>query len=215
MAALPVRRWTQFATWASLGVLAIVLATAIVNDCWWDSEDIPVLSGGIHSGNGYEGTDEYQPVGSDRYSLPGANIPYGDPPGAPAPLISTQNSDTGKMVPTPATKARVTRWTAERREFMYDAGNDPDTVGVRLLRYPAWRVAIDGNLVKTSATDDTGQLLVQVPAGRHVVVVEFSRTPDRTLGGAISILFVLGVGGWWLASSRRQRFEKASAGDAA
>lgn len=205
MAALPVRRRTQFATWASLGVLAVVVGAAIVSDCWWDSEDIPVLSGSIHSGNGYEGTDEYQPVGSDRYSLPGANIPYGDPPGPPASLVSTQDSDTGKMLATPPTKAHVTRWTAERREFTYEAGDDSGTAGVRLLKYPAWRVTIDGTLAQTSSADDTGQLLFHVPAGRHIVVVELSRTPDRTLGGAISILLVFGVGGWWFASVQRRR----------
>jgi hypothetical protein len=205
MAALPVRRWTQVATWTSLGVMAVVLGAAIVSDCWWDSEDIPVLSGGIHSGNGYEGTDEYQPVGSDRYSLPGANIPYGDPPGPPAPLIATQSSDTGKLAATAAKKVHVTRWTAEHREFTYDAGDDPDTVGVRLLKFPAWRATIDGNPVQAYAVDDTGQLLLQIPAGRHVVVVEFSRTPDRTLGAAISILFVLGVAGWWFATDQRHR----------
>jgi hypothetical protein len=182
-----------------------VLGAAVVSDCWWDSEDIPVLSGGIHSGNGYEGTDEYQPVGSDRYSLPGANIPYGDPPGPPSPLIATQSSDTGKLAATAAKKVHVTRWTAEHREFTYDAGDDPDTVGVRLLKFPAWRATIDGNPVQAYAVDDTGQLLLQIPAGRHVVVVEFSRTPDRTLGAAISILFVLGVAGWWFATDQRHR----------
>jgi hypothetical protein len=214
MAALPVRRATRVATWLSLGVLAVVLGGAMVSDCWWDSEDIPVLSGGIHSGNGYEGTDEYQPIGSDRYSLPGANTPYGDAPGPPAPLISTQDSNAAKMVATPASKARVTRWTADRREFTYDSGDDPDIAGVRLLKFPAWRVTIDGNATQTSAADDTGQLLVQVPAGRHAVVVEFARTPDRALGGAISIVFVLGVGGWWFANERRRRRDLGVASDA-
>ncbi len=42
-----------------------------MKDAWWDSEDIPVLIAAIHSQHGYEGTDEYQPLGCDRYQLPG------------------------------------------------------------------------------------------------------------------------------------------------
>jgi uncharacterized membrane protein len=209
-AAAPVKRVTQVAAWATLGVMIVGLGAAFVSDCWWDSEDIPVLSRGIHAGNGYEGTDEYQPVGSDRYALPGADIPYGDPPGPPTLLISTQNTDSGKILATPVGKACVTLWTAQRREFSYDAGDDPDIAGVRLLKYPAWRVMVDGNPAQTSAADDTGQLLVQVPAGRHEVSVEFVRTPDRTLGGVISVFFFVGVGGWWIVDDRRRRIEGAA-----
>jgi hypothetical protein len=209
-AAAPVKRATQVAAWAALGVMIVGLGAAFVSDCWWDSEDIPVLSRGIQSGNGYEGTDEYQPVGSDRYSLPGADIPYGDPLGPPTPVISTQNPDSGKMLATPVGKARVTLWTADRREFSYDAGDDPDIAGVRLLQYPAWRATVDGSAAQTSAADDTGQLLMQVPAGRHKVTIEFARTPDRTLGGVISIFFFFGVGGWWIVDDRRRRSEGAA-----
>jgi hypothetical protein len=109
------------------------------------------------------------------------------------------------MLATPSTTARVTHWTADHREFSYDAGDAPDTVGVRLLKYPAWHVTVDGNAAVSSGADETGQLLVQIPSGLHEVSVEFARTPDRTLGGAISILFVLGIGSWWAAEQRRRR----------
>ena len=97
VAAAPTKRLTQAALWGSMAVMIVGLGVAIVNDCWWDSEDIPVIAGGIHSSNGYEGTDEYQPVGSDRYSLPGADVPYGDPPGPPTPQLQVL-ADSGKMV---------------------------------------------------------------------------------------------------------------------
>ncbi|HYL67706.1 MAG TPA: hypothetical protein VEX69_00935, partial [Candidatus Limnocylindria bacterium] len=79
---------------AVLGLATVATATAIVRDAWWDSEDIPVLTAAIRSGYGYEGTDEYAPVGCDRYTLPGSDWPLtgGDlfqiPPaskGAPPP----------------------------------------------------------------------------------------------------------------------------------
>jgi hypothetical protein len=204
LAAAPVRRKTQIGTWVSLGVLIVGLAAAIVSDCWWDSEDIPVLAGGIHSGNGYEGTDEYQPLRSDRYSLPGSDIPYGDPPGPSTPLVEVLNDDAAQLEPAPAGAVNVVRWTAERREFSYNAA-DTTTIGVRLLNYPAWSATIDAAAVATATAGDTGQLLLQVPAGMHQVSIRFVRTHDRTLGGAISITFVLIVGAWWIVLRLRAR----------
>src|SRR5712664_4239314 len=52
------------------GVLALVVAsgtaTFLVQRAWWDSEDIPVLRKAIANGQGFEGTDEYDP---DRKSV--------------------------------------------------------------------------------------------------------------------------------------------------
>ncbi len=201
--AAPVRRATQLAAWGSMGILLTALAGAMVSDCWWDSEDIPVLAGGIHSGNGYEGTDEYQPVGADRYGLPGSDIAYGDPPGPPTPQIEVVDAGTGKLVAA-QNAAGITRWTAERREFSYDA-TKPAIVAVRLLRFPAWRATIDGAPADTTAAGETGQLLVKIPEGRHEVLLRFVRTPDRSAGGLISIVFMLVVGGWWIVVKREHQ----------
>ncbi len=204
VAAAPVRRSKQIAVWASMSLLLIALSAAIAGDCWWDSEDIPVLAGGIHSGNGYEGTDEYQPVGADRYSLPGSDVLDGDPPGPPTPPIEALDVASGKLAAPARNAVHIIRWTAESREFSYRA-TEPTTVGLRLLKFPAWRATIDGAAADTIATDDTGQLLLKVPEGRHDVELRFVRTPDRTAGGLISIAFVLIVGGWWIVLKRKPR----------
>jgi hypothetical protein len=179
-----------------------------VNDCWWDSEDIPVIAGGIHSSNGYEGTDEYQPVGSDRYSLPGADIPYGDPPGPPTPQLQVL-ADNGKMVAAPATQLRVTRWNAEHREFISKAEDDT-TVGVRLLKFPAWLATIDGAPATTKSSSDDGQLLIDVPPGEHAIALRFTRTSDRLAGDAISGMFVIIVAGWWVVLRKRRATPQAA-----
>ena len=54
-------------------VVVVSLGALIAKDAWWDSADAPFLANAIHAGFGYEGTDEYQPLGSDRYELPGTN----------------------------------------------------------------------------------------------------------------------------------------------
>ena len=201
VAAAPTKRLTQAVAWSSIAVLTLALGAAIVGDCWWDSEDIPVISGGIHSGNGYEGVDEYQPIGSDRYSLPGADVPYGDPPGPPTPQLQVL-ADSGKMVAVPLAQLHVTRWNAEQREFISHAEDDT-TVGVRLLKYPAWIATIDGAPAETKASQEDGQLLIDVPPGEHTIALRFTRTKDRVAGDAISGTFVLIVAGWWMAMRRK------------
>lgn len=61
----------------AIAIVLTTLASALLYDGWWDSEDIPVLTKSIQTGRGYEGTDEYQPLGSDRYELPGSD-PQGE-----------------------------------------------------------------------------------------------------------------------------------------
>jgi hypothetical protein len=178
--------------WTTTFVLLSGLATAIVCDAWWDSEDIPVLTAGIRSGHGYEGTDEYQPLGSSRYDLPGVN---GDGDSVTGPLVpqlaAFSASDPGLALSTGA-RLNVERWTAESRIFS-SSSTAPILVAVRLLDYPAWLVALDGSAISASSEPETGQMLIPVPAGTHRIVIRLGRTWDRTLGACVSGLFLLAV----------------------
>ena len=64
-------------SWALGAALFVALgagATAMVRTAWWDSADVPSMVASVGSGasgSGYRGTDEYDPVGCDRYELPG------------------------------------------------------------------------------------------------------------------------------------------------
>ncbi len=50
-------------------VATIGAATAMIRTAWWDPTDVPTMAEAISSGHGYEGTDEYMPIGGDRYQL--------------------------------------------------------------------------------------------------------------------------------------------------
>lgn len=66
-------------------------ATLMVRDAWWDADGAAYLTQSIQSGRGYEGTDEYQPIGSDRSELPGNPDDTERPAGVsanPAPLVA-------------------------------------------------------------------------------------------------------------------------------
>ena len=79
----------------------------------------------------------------------------------------------------------------------------PDQLALRLLRYPAWKVEVNGRGVETAAREGTGQMLVPVEAGMNRVQITLIRTWDRTAGGWITIVTALSLALWGLLGRRR------------
>ena len=183
------KRWLS---WTVTFALLCGLGAAIVSDCWWDSEDIPFLTAGIRTGHGYEGTDEYQPLGASRYDLPGVDADGDATTGKAVPqLVGSSAADSGSAAGTD-TGLTVERWTADSRIFS-SAGAEPTVVALRLLNYPAWQAALDGSPVPVISEPATGQMLIPLPAGTHRVVVRLDRTWDRTAGGIISLVVLFAL----------------------
>jgi len=158
---------------------------------WWDNAaDLREMQDNMATGAGYEGTDEYTPLGADPTAI---------------------DKDARKVtVDGPAHAAiDVLRWEAESKEFTVQM-SATDQVVLRLFRYPAWKAVVNGRDVETAARPNTGQILVPVPAGVNRVELKFVRTWDRTLGGWISILTILGMLMWSALAIRRRRIESFS-----
>jgi hypothetical protein len=197
----------------ALALLTIATATAIVRDAWWDSEDIPVLEEAIRSGYGYEGTDEYAPLGCDRYSLPGSDLPMsaGGAVQVPStsegaatltPRIAQLDEANEKIVAATNLHLGIEKWNTEQKVFT-DNARHPANLVVRLINYPAWDVRLDSNIAQPKSLEKTAQLLVPLPAGAHRVEIQFRRTWDRTAGGAVSTISAIGLAG--LVFFRRRR----------
>lgn len=185
-----------------LGLFAILVATGaigttFVKDAWWDSEDIPVLADGIRSGHGYEGTDEYQPLGCDRYQLPGQPSASADISDTPAALLSKSSEtvtpkiaqidpESEALTPASGASVHIERWTAETKLFTSKTGQ-PAALALRLINYPAWEIQVDAKIAQGDSLSETGQLSLEAPAGEHSVDVHFRHTWDRTTGSGISI----------------------------
>ena len=199
-----------------IGWLAIVIATGaigttFVRDAWWDSEDIPVLADGISSGHGYEGTDEYQPLGCDRYQLPGQPSASADDsdttgqtpePAVETPRIQKIDPESGALIPLAREYFRIDRWTAETKSFTSSIGT-PGALALRIINYPAWEIEVDQASVRTDSLPETAQLSVAVSAGEHLVHVHFGRTWDRSVGATISFVSVLVLLGTMAYTRRR------------
>jgi hypothetical protein len=201
-------RWVGY---AALSLVIAATATAIIRDAWWDSQDVLLLETAIRTGHGYEGTDEYAPLGSDRYELPGAilepdspDIFEEEPPIPPGERLDALSQ---KIVPARGLRISISRATAEEKDMLVETA-EPTTLAPRLLNYPAWNVELDGTRIEPGSQRKTARMLIPVPAGRHRVEVRFGRTSDRTTGAAISGLSaILWIG--CVAFTRRRKHATA------
>lgn len=186
------KRWVF---WIVLLIAASGLVTAaalIVKDTWWDEEDVSYLTRSIDVGHGFDGMDEYAPVGVSHWDLPGEppNDDRDVPPPAATPRVEEIDEDSGDVVPLNNVSVNFKDWSPEKKSFSVKTGDDVSLV-LRLLNYPAWDIRVDGTRVQPGYVDGSGQIVLPVSAGSHQVGIRFRRTWDRTLGAVISILAAL------------------------
>jgi hypothetical protein len=149
---------------------------------WWDSRaDLREMQDNMADQVGYEGTDEYTPVGAD-------------------PAVVDKDARNVTVAGPAHAAIRVSRWAAESKTFTAQM-SAPDQLALRLFRYPAWRAEVNGHVVETTSAD-AGQMLVPVEAGMNRVQITFVRTWDRTLGAWISLITAI----WLIAWTLRAKF---------
>jgi hypothetical protein len=179
--------------WVRAAVIAVLLAAAtfFARETWWDADDIATSQTEVEQGQGFDGVDEYDPIGDDHY-----NLPTKAPKVSVLPMAETTQA-------APDAKIYADRWTAEERQLRVESA-EPVRLGLRLLIYPAWRVEVNGRLATPETAADSGQMIVQVPAGESRVSVRFTRTPDRLFGGILSLTSMLVALALFLLSVREQ-----------
>jgi hypothetical protein len=151
----------------------------LVHKAWWDSADIPSLQDGIANDQGFDGTDEYDPVGDDHYNLP-----------QKAPRVQILTAD-GSQEATKILNIDISKWTAEEHIIAVRT-REPVRVALRLLNYPAWRMEMFHEMKETpQEVGESGQMVIPVPAGISWIRVHLVRTPDRTWGMVITVFAAL------------------------
>ena len=180
------RSWWWRAAAAAISILVIVVAWQHVQAPWWDNAaDLREMQDNMATGAGYEGVEEYTPIGAD-----------------PAAIDKDARNVT---VDGPArAEIHLYRWEAESRIFTAEM-SAADQLRLRLLQYPAWRVEVNGRVVETAAREGTGQMLVPVAAGMNRVEIHFARTWDRAAGGWISLVAAIVMLARTLVASARRR----------
>ena len=169
-------KWWMRAVVCALFFTLITAAWHRIQAPWWDTPaDLREMVDNMYIDAGYEGTDEYTPLGADPSAI---------------------DKDAKVTVDGPArADIHVLRWDAEAKTFTVQI-SAADQLALRLFAYPAWKAEVNGRDVQTSSRPRTGQMLVPVSAGMNRVEIRFLRTWDRTLGDWIAFVAVLGILGW-------------------
>ena len=191
----PRLRWLCIIAVAALITGARVFLT---QSTWWDDAEFSTLRANIASVEGFNGTDEYDPIGDDHYNLPAR---------APRAQILPPEEDAANQAANATAappKIVVERWTPERKIVRVESPR-PARLALRLLNYPAWQVEVNGARIQPESAEDSGQMIVPLPGGQSRIAVCFTRTRDRTLGAIISVSScLLGVFLFWRGSRNRK-----------
>jgi hypothetical protein len=171
------RGWLWFVL---VTALSFPLGYFLVQNTWWDPDEMSTQRAAITSGTGYEGVDEYDPLGDDHLDLPKH---------APLAKILPQEADDSSLS-TPSGEIQIGTWETNDHRVLVES-SAPARVALRLLNYPAWQVTVNGKPVTPVQPDDTDQMLVPVEAGKAEVQVRFVHTTDQTGGIALSVISLL------------------------
>ena len=184
LVAVGVRNWSRRIAVCLLSIFIVVTAWHRIQAPWWDNAgDLREMQDNMETGVGYEGTDEYTPVGAEPTAV---------------------NKDARDVtVDGPAHAAiRVQQWNAISKRFTAEMSG-PDQLALKLFPYPAWKVEVNGRPVEPGVREQTGQMLVPVQAGMNRVQIRFVRTWDRRVGGWISLVALLCTIFWIFRNRRR------------
>jgi len=189
--------------WTAILLLFAVSATLFFFQYCDEEDEIRNQFTIFHSGAGSEGTDEYAPSGADN-SLVASGLPEGC-------LVSDPDQQLGESDPDLAPvwypeqgscddTFTAQLWQNEHKILNIDTDSDGYVI-LRLRRYPAWRITVNGNPAN-QLTDklshplplrEDGLVVVPVAAGPSTIEVQWSTTPDVRWGRWISVISLVAL----------------------
>ena len=214
--AVSARSWRRVAVTAGCAAafLAVTAAAGVVFFQSCDTEDavVPMVAT-YRSGVGVGGTDEYEPPATDNslfaIGLPGACL-VADPsivlgkgtrdPDAPPVWQAAQGSCEQTFAAPPVSAKNH----AEHFQVTANAGH-AGTLILRLHRYPAWRVLVNGQPATDLPQRDDGLIAVPVAQGPVEITADWMATPDVLLGRWGSVVALFLVTGLWLLEQKLSR----------
>ncbi len=181
---LAFRRWAMRALVCIVMLGVVTFAWQRVQPPWWDTRaDLSEMQTNQQRGEGYEGTDEYAPIGADPYEIK-----------RDVRRVTFQGKGTARIV--------VQEWAPESKSFSANVSS-AGTLVLHLFNYPAWRVEVNGHMVTAETQELTGQMMIPVAAGENQVRLIFVRTRDRTIGGMVSLVSLMILGASLLRQNGR------------
>jgi hypothetical protein len=207
--ARPWRRAVALATSVLIFAGMISVAGQVFFQPCYPEDAVPAMLDAYRAGQGFGGTDEYEPIGADN-SLVAAGLPASCLVNDPATVLGKGGSDdnppqwnagqgsceaTFAVVPYPGhTQYQHLRIAAITPHAGY--------LILRLRSYPAWQVKVNGQPAAFAPARDDGLMVVAVPQGAFDLTVDWTTTPDIVAGGWLSGLGLLFVAALWVMEKR-------------
>ncbi|HID53839.1 MAG TPA: hypothetical protein EYP41_17605 [Anaerolineae bacterium] len=132
---------------------------------------------------GTTSTADYVPATVDTLPTRKGSVVAPIAEGKPPDRVNYATLPEGAAVETEVIRPLLTRYFVSAPQNM--------RLRLFLFDFPGWQVRVDGQPVETELGRPEGFIVVPLPAGEHVVEVEFGSTPDRTLALWISLLSLL------------------------
>jgi len=180
--------WAAWRSW----VLALPLAAAVIWAGMLDREIVKNSAGFTHSEvlalPADMEVEEYLPM---KVSLSWLRDQKNS---APSALLTPLKQDF-------PVKLKVVRWDGQYRQFSVSSGGN-ETIRVRTFYYPGWTAEVDGVETHIDVQEESGAMLIDVPAGNHDVRLRFNNTPDRVAGWLVTALAAL-VLAWLISRDKR------------
>jgi hypothetical protein len=197
------RRWSTLRTWGTAVAITFCLLTALPLTQpapWPDFGDVFTFRMSLieHSGRwlGTTSTADYVPSTVDTVPSRNGDLVNGFLVDQPLDRVNRPSLPANTKVISQELKPLHFRYTVQTPEKFL--------LRLFLFQFPGWQVRVDGELVEPELGRPEGFIVVPVPAGEHVVDVQFRDTPARQLAWAItavSLLLTL-VGGIFLWRKR-------------
>lgn len=211
----PTRRWLRIAVVSACSA-AFLIATAITlfvfhQDC--DDEDsVDGMLTAYHSGQGFEGTDEYAPPGADN-SLMAIGIPDACLTTNPnVVLASSSDGNLPEWDPANGHCDAVYAWQRPKPEHLHLSAEIPHTgfLVLRLRNYAAWQVRLNSRRLAFGGDPtvpelphrDDGLMVIPVAPGHADLAIDWATTRDVIIGRWLSSLSLLGLGLLFFAERR-------------
>lgn len=184
-------------------LLAAITAVSLGTHIFWqpcDEEDAVSAQVAVFQANtGFEGTDEYTPIGADN-SLIQQGLPklrLLDAADAEV-AVTNNNQDDGNPAYVPTDKdhlpiqAKIEQWLPNQKTLTITA-QSPGYAVLRLMDFPAWQILANGTPVLNRPHRDDGLMTIPVQAGTTRIEIEYVATPDLWWGRGLSAASLLAL----------------------
>lgn len=212
------RRWRVAV--AAACIAAFLAMTHLAGQTFFQScDDEDSVAGMLavdRSGQGFPGTNEYEPLGA-KNALVATGLPpsclAATPDVALGALPSSSNPDQEDNDLAPAWSAaqgtclQTSPWRIDRPEHkrLTAVLARGGFLILRLRSYPAWRIRVNGHPAASLPQRRDGLIAVPVPQGLLDLTVDWTTTPDAAAGRALGLLAVLPLTALWLFERKQRR----------